>query len=387
MTRLPDTRPLVAHVVFRFDYGGLENGIANLINGLNAESFRHAVVALTTVEAGLRSRIATPDVGFHSLHKRPGKDPGAYLRLYRLLRTLRPDIVHTRNLGTIEGAVIARLAGVPYRIHGEHGWDVTDPDGKSPKYRALRRVANPAIDRFITVSRELERWLTATIGIPAGKVQRICNGVDTDRFRPRENEPRRLLSTPQFPADAIVIGTVIRFSAIKDPLNLVRAFIQARKSPAGERLRLAMIGDGDLRDSALTQLRQAGLSEAAWLPGSRNDIADIMREMDVFVLGSRREGISNTILEAMASGLPVIATATGGNSELVEHGVTGRLVPTGDPLAIASALGDYARDAELRTAHGRIGRERAVRDFSLRRMIADYGAVYERRGDARREVA
>src|SRR5580658_2242095 len=123
MARLADTRPLIAHVVFRFDYGGLENGVANLINGLQEDSFRHAVVALTTVE-GLRRRIARTDVAFHSLHKRPGKDPGAYLRLYRLLRSLRPAIVHTRNLGTIEGAVIGRLAGVPYRIHGEHGWDV-----------------------------------------------------------------------------------------------------------------------------------------------------------------------------------------------------------------------------------------------------------------------
>jgi sugar transferase (PEP-CTERM/EpsH1 system associated) len=381
-----DTRPLIAHVVFRFDYGGLENGVANLINGLQEDSFRHAVVALTTVE-GLRRRIARTDVAFHSLHKRPGKDPGAYLRLYRLLRSLRPAIVHTRNLGTIEGAVIARFAGVPYRIHGEHGWDVIDPEGKSPKYRALRRFMNPSIDRFVTVSHELERWLTSTVGIPAAKIQRICNGVDTDKFRPRAGVSRRPLPLAQFPADAIVVGTVTRFSAIKDPLNLVRAFVEARKAPAGERLRLAMIGDGELRHSAESMLREAGIAHAAWLPGSRDDVAELMREMDIFVLGSMREGISNTILEAMATGLPVIATATGGNAELVEHGVTGCLVPPGDALAIANALSDHVRDEELRTAHGRAGRERAVRDFSLRRMLAEYGALYGQRREARREVA
>jgi sugar transferase (PEP-CTERM/EpsH1 system associated) len=386
MAPIADARPLVAHVVFRFDYGGLENGVANLINGLQEDSFRHAVVALTTVE-GLRSRIARPDVAFHSLHKRPGKDPGAYLRLYRLLRTLRPEIVHTRNLGTIEGAVIARLAGVPYRIHGEHGWDVIDPEGKSPKYRALRRFANSSIDRFVTVSHELEHWLTSTVGIPAGKIRRICNGVDTDKFRAREGALRRMLSWAQFPADAIVVGTVTRFSAIKDPLNLVRAFIEARKAPGGERLCLAMIGDGDLRHSAQAQLREAGIADHAWLPGIRDDVADLMRELDIFVLGSLREGISNTILEAMASGLPVIATATGGNSELVDEGVTGRLVPPGNALAIANVLNDYVRDAGLRAAHGRAGRQRALRDFSLRRMLADYGALYGRGGDARQEVA
>ncbi len=381
-----DPRPLVAHVVFRFDYGGLENGVANLINGLQAESFRHAVVALTTAD-GLRGRIARSDVGFHSLNKRPGKDPGAYLRLYRLLRDLRPAIVHTRNLGTIDGAVIACLAGVPYRIHGEHGWDVIDPEGTSSKYRALRRLANPAIDRFITVSQELECWLTTNVGIPAGKVQRICNGVDTDKFRPSEHALRRLLPAAQFPPEAIVVGTVTRFSAIKDPLNLVRAFIEARKTTAAERLRLVMIGDGEVRHSAQAQLRDAGLAEAAWLPGSREDVAELMREMDIFVLGSRREGISNTILEAMATGLPVIATRTGGNSELVEHGVTGRLVPTEDALALANTLKDYVREREMRYSHGRAGRERAVREFSLRRMLSDYGALYGRRPDARRDVA
>lgn len=386
MTYEADARPLVAHVVFRFDYGGLENGVTNLINGMPPDSFRHAVVALTTAE-GLRNRIKRPDVEFHSLHKRPGKDPGVYLRLYRLLKALRPGIVHTRNLGTIEGAVIARLAGVPHRIHGEHGWDVIDPAGQSHKYRALRRFASSSIDRFVTVSRELEDWLTCSVGIPARKITRICNGVDTVRFHPRDGEDRRVLPEAQFPPDAIVVGTVTRFSAIKDPLNLVRAFIEARKAPGGDRLRLAMIGDGDLRAVAQAQLRTAGLTDAAWLPGSRDDIPDLLREMDVFVLGSLREGISNTILEAMASGLPVVATATGGTSELVEPGITGQLVPPGNSRAIAIRLEEYARDAELRAGHGRSARERVVREFSLDRMLSDYAALYDRHANVRGEAA
>ena len=372
-----DPRPLIAHVVYSFDYGGLENGVVNVINGLPADGVRHAVIALTSA-TDFRHRIRDPGVTVHAVGKQPGKDPGAYLRLYRLLRALRPSIVHTRNLSTIEGSLVARLAGVPHRIHGEHGWDVFDPDGTSRKYRTLRRLLDPAIDRFVTVSHELQSWLTVTVGIRPNKITRICNGVDTERFHAREGAERRILPASRFPSGSVVVGTVIRFSAIKDPLNLVEAFIEARRTPApgAPALRLVMIGDGALRAEAESRLIAAGLKEDCWLPGSRDDIPELMREFDVFVLGSRREGISNTILEAMSSGLPVIATATGGNPELVEDGKTGWLVQAGSSSALAAAMVEYARDPALREAHGIAGRRRALTEFSLRRMLADYAALY-----------
>jgi sugar transferase (PEP-CTERM/EpsH1 system associated) len=367
-------RPLVAHVVFSLDYGGLENGVVNVVNGLPESTCRHAIIALTEV-ADFRSRIRRGDVIVQALGKRPGKDPAAYLRLFRLLRTLRPAIVHTRNLSTLEAALVASLAGVPRRIHGEHGWDVFDPDGTSRKYRALRRALSPVIDRFVAVSRELEAWLTGAVGIRPAKVQRICNGVDTTRFRPAGERLRALLPE-RFPADAVVVGTVTRFSAIKDPLAVVRAFLEARRAAGAVPLRLVMIGDGALRTEALTLLQDARASEAAWLPGSRDDIPELLRELDLFVLGSRREGISNTLLEAMATGLPVLATATGGNLELVEEGVTGRLVRPGDTGELAAALVAYARDGTLRADHGAAARRRAEQEYSLQRMLHDYDALY-----------
>jgi sugar transferase (PEP-CTERM/EpsH1 system associated) len=380
-----DPRPLIAHVIFRFDYGGLENGVVNVVNGLPDERFRHAIIALTEVSE-FSKRIRRADVTCHALNKKPGKDPAAYLRLFRLLKKLRPAITHTRNLATIEGAVVARLAGVPERIHGEHGWDVYDPDGTSRKYRTLRRMANPAIDRFVAVSGELERWLTDFVGIRAGKVMRICNGVDTAKFLPASGAPRRLLPADRFPPGSIVVGSVIRFSPIKDPLNLVRAFIAARRERDGNRLRLAMIGDGSLRADAERLLSEAGLAGDAWLPGSRDDVAPLLREMDVYVLGSLREGISNTVLESMATGVPVIATRTGGNLELVQDQRTGLLVPIGDSSALAAALLAYARDADLRAAHGAAARARIEEQYSLRRMLSDYEALYrahaERIGEA-----
>jgi sugar transferase (PEP-CTERM/EpsH1 system associated) len=368
---------LIVHVVFRFDYGGLENGVVNVVNGLRDCGFRHAIVALTEATA-FTTRLAK-DVPVFALHKRPGKDPLAYWRLFRLLRRLRPAIVHTRNLGTLDCAFVAFLAGVPVRIHGEHGWDVFDPDGTNRKHRFLRRGLSRFVKSFVTVSEDLRRWLTGVVGIPPGKVTRICNGVDTERFRPPAAGEGRALPPDVFSADSIVIGSVTRFSAIKDPLNLIEAFLRLRADPkfADKQVRLLMVGDGELREAALERLHAAGASDAAWLPGSRDDIPALLRSMDVFVLGSYREGISNTILEAMASGLPVVATATGGSNELIAAGETGVLVPPADTGALASAIGAYVADPELRQRHGRQARAAAVSQFSLAAMVASYGRLYD----------
>lgn len=371
-------RPLVAHILFRFDYGGLENGIVNLVNRLPSGACDHAIIALTEATA-FRERISRPGVQVHALGKRPGKDPGAYLRLWRLLRRLRPDIVHTRNIGTLDCALVAWLAGVPVRIHGEHGWDVHDPDGTNPRYLRARRILGHLVGRFVTVSRDLAEWLVHSVGIPPGKVRQICNGVDTGRFAPRAGGGRECLPAERFPDGCIVVGTVSRLTTIKDPLNLVRAFIGVRPVLAaeGHDLRLAVIGDGPLRGEVEEALAAAGMHDHAWVAGSRDDIPGLLRDFDVFVLGSLREGISNTVLEAMASGLPVIASATGGNLELVDHGVSGELVPPGDAAALGQALYAYARDAGRRSAHGGAGRRRVVEGFSLDRMVDEYARLYQ----------
>ncbi|HSC05306.1 MAG TPA: glycosyltransferase, partial [Steroidobacteraceae bacterium] len=161
--------PLVVHIVHRLDVGGLENGLVNLINHLPAARYRHAIVCLTEA-TDFRRRIRRADVEVHALGKRPGKDPGAYWRLWKLLRALRPDIVHTRNLATLDCQFVAALAGIRGRVHGEHGWDVYDLHGTSSRYRLLRRAAARVVGRFVTMSRDLERWLVSDVGVPARNV-------------------------------------------------------------------------------------------------------------------------------------------------------------------------------------------------------------------------
>ena len=369
--------PLIVHIIYRLDVGGLENGLVNLINHLPADRFRHAIVCITDYSE-FRSRIQRDDVEVYALHKRDGHDPGMFLRLRRLLRQLRPAIVHTRNLAALECQPLVWLCGVPARVHGEHGWDSFDPHGMNRRYRWLRRIVGVFVQRFVPLSRELEAYLVATVGISPAKVTRIYNGVDTLRFFPRKEERCGFSFAAGIPDDAMIVGAVGRMHGVKDQITLVRAFIAARKDSedARRRLRLVLVGDGPLRAQALELLADAGAMDAAWLPGARDDVPEILRSLDVYVLPSTAEGISNTILEAMASGLPVVATRVGGNPELVIDGETGRLVPAADPARMASALLDYLQAPQLARQQGLAGRQRVETDFSLAHMVGCYGELY-----------
>lgn len=368
----------IVHVVFRFDVGGLENGVVNLLNRLPEREWRHTVLALTEVADTFRRRVQRDDVDFFALGKGPGHLVAHYPRLHRLFREQAPDIVHTRNLAALEATVPAWTAGVPVRIHGEHGRDSSDPDGARRRYQWVRRAYSPFVSRYVALSGDLESYLVDRVGIRARRVVRICNGVDTERFRPSAPSDRAPDACPFVSGRHWIVGTVGRMDPIKDPVNLARGFVEAlRRSPAlRERLRLVFVGDGTCRDEVVRVLEQGGALELAWLAGERADVPDLMRIMDCFVLPSRGEGISNTILEAMSSGLPVVATRVGGNSELVEDGMTGRLVPVRNAGALAEQILAYAVDPATARRHGRAGRSRIERDFSLDVMVGRYRDLY-----------
>ncbi len=363
------------HVVHRLDVGGLENGVVNLINRLPPATFDHCVLALTEITE-FRQRIERPEVDCLALHKKPGKDPMLYLKLWRTFRALQPAIVHTRNLATLEAQLPALLAGVPVRVHGEHGWEADDVTARSRKNQWLRRAGRPLTHQHIAVSQHISEYLQRRIKVPKTRISQIYNGVDTARFRP---QPERAWVTERFGfADAFVVGTVERLQAVKDPLNLARAFVQLlRRQPLlAERARLVVVGAGPLEDALESVLQEGGIRHLCWLAGNRADVPMLLRGFDLFVLPSLAEGVSNTILEAMASGLPVVATAVGGNPELVENGVTGRLVPPADPLALADAMLGYFENPGLARAHGLAGRRCAEERFSLVAMVDSYAELY-----------
>lgn len=370
--------PLIVHIVHHFDTGGMENGMVNLFNALPASHFRHAVICLTDYSS-FRERITAQHVDFYALRKTPGHNFAWVPHLWKLLRRLQPDLVHTRNLSALEAQFIAAAAGIRRTVHGEHGRDVFDLHGLSRKYTWLRRAAQPLISQYIAVSQDLASWLRETVRVPVRKIQQIYNGVDCDLFHPAEGA--RHAGLPEGFADdnCIVFGSVGRMAEVKDYPTLTRAFIQLlRDHPeTTARARLVIVGEGLSRNICAALLTEAGLAHLAWLPGERHDIAALLRSMDVFVLPSLNEGISNTLLEAQASGLPVIATRVGGNVELVEDGVNGTLVAPSDVAEMAQALLSYL-DADARIQEqGARARRRVADSFSISAMAQAYARVYE----------
>ncbi|MFL6658658.1 MAG: TIGR03088 family PEP-CTERM/XrtA system glycosyltransferase [Massilia sp.] len=358
---------LVVHLIYRLDIGGLETLLVDCVNRMPASKYRHAIVCLTGY-TDFANKITQPGVELYALDKAPGLGLGTHLALFKLLRRLRPAILHTYNLSAIEYSVTAALAGVPIRVHAEHGRDAGDPQGLNKKHNLLRRLMAPFIDRYIPVSGDLQRWLGSVVGIPAAKTLLINNGVDTTHFHPGAA-----------PAGQFVVGTVGRVQDVKNQAGLIDAFIDLRAQlpQLAENMRLVIVGDGPLRAQLESQVAEAGLDQVITLAGARSDIAELMRGFSVFALSSIAEGTPVTLLEAMSCALPVVSTAVGGIPELVQDGVTGLLAPAGDDTALATALARYAGDPQLAARHGAAGRERIETHYSVSAMVAAYVALYD----------
>ena len=377
-------KPLIAHVLYRLDTGGMERVAVTVINHTRSK-YDHAVICLDGFSA-FRGKIADPNVPCLALHKKPGKDWSCYFRLWKALRKLKPDLVHTYNFGALDVAPIARIAGARRTVHGERGRDASDPRGESRKYRRLRRWMAPFIDRYLAVSKDLHDWLIDKVGIDSSRVVWIPNGIDVDSFvvAPAKKETRPLLGSFA-PHDTILIGTVGRLDPVKDQAGLLSAFNLLCESlpEVSERLRMVVVGEGPQRAVLEAQIADLGLAAQVCLLGNRDDVPALLSEFDIFVLSSIAEGMPGVVLEAMAAGLPVVATEVGGVGEVVAPGITGLLVPAGNPAALAGALANYVAHEDLRIQHGGAGRRRVEARFKVNDMVSAYAALYDELLDQR----
>lgn len=367
---------MIVHVLYRLDTGGMERIVVSLIQATR-DRYRHAVIALTGFGV-LRAEIDDVAVACLSLEKKSGKDLPCYWRLWRALRALKPDLVQTYNIGTLDLAPIVKLAGVRRLVHAEHGRDAADPRGESSKYLRLRRWMAPFIDRYVAVAPDLQHWLIEHAGISRAKVAYIANGINAEAFdvSRAHSAPRRLLG--EFaPPGSVLVGHVARLDKVKDQAGLVQAFELLRKACAHADCRLILAGEGPQRDELERLIAELGLTGTVRLLGTRDDVAELLAECDVFALSSIAEGMPVTLLEAMAASLPVVATDVGSVSLVVEAGVTGTLVPAVDPPAMAEALRAYVMDEALRHQHGAAGCARVAARFSLSAMVTGYVTLYD----------
>ena len=356
----------VAHVVYSFGTGGMEKGIATIVRNTSDE-FEHSILCLHS--SGATERLLPAGTRVLELHKPAGNSPRFLWKLTKTLRTLQPMIVHARNWGSTDAIIAARLAGIRATIQGEHGWLIDDPEGLNPKRLLFRRFLDYWTHEYTCVSQHLEQWLLKTVSVKK-PVSQIYNGVDTRKFCPGE-EGDAIRAQLALPENTFLVGVVGRLDPIKDHPTLFHAFTDIKK--VNPDARLLVVGDGPERPH-LESIAGNGII----FLGNRLDIPIILQALDVFILPSLNEGISNTILEAMAAGIPVIATDVGGNPELVADDVAGFLIPPQDASAMAAALLKYSNNPELRTRHGKHGRMRAIQHFSVEKMVASYESVYRR---------
>ena len=372
----PNQRTHIVHLVYRFATGGLENVIVQLINGLPSAEFRHTVVAISEADPVFAARITQPDVEVIALHKPPGQPFKLYPQVFRLLRKLKPDVLHSCNLAAMEFAPMAALARIPLRVHAEHGWDVGELGGQNSRYRLLRRLYKPFVHEFIAVAEPQKDYLQHSIGVAPEHLHFIPNGVDTERFRPRRDDDMPPVGFPFRRGEHWVIGTIGRQAPVKNPLLLVQAFIQLVQSnaPGTAGMRLVMVGEGPLHEVIAQRITEANIADKVWLSGVRADIPELLRAMDCFVLPSLSEATSCTLQEAMATALPIIATQVGGNAALLADGRYGSLIPSEDTSVLAAEL---LKQYGLRVESDHLAaRASIIRRYGLDDVLARYAALF-----------
>jgi sugar transferase (PEP-CTERM/EpsH1 system associated) len=356
--------PRICHVVLSLRPGGLENGVVNVVNGLDPEEFTSSVCCLREI-GGFAERITAPRATVFSMGSRGGTDLGLPFRLARQLHAMEIDIVHTRNLEAfLYGAVAAKICGTPRLIHSEHGR--TFPE--RPHRAWLQRRLLKWTDYAFAVSERLKTDLVREIGLDPGLLDVNWNGVDLKRFAPMGRPANRA-------SDAVVIGSVGRLVSVKNYALLLQAVSQLREGPA---VRVVLVGHGPESRSLQMLAATLDIENRVQFVGHSDDVPALLRAMDIFVLPSVSEGMSNTLLEAMASGVAVVASDVGGNGELIEDGTSGLLFPSGDVRALTHRLSQLVYDAALRTRLSAAALTRARQEFSMDAMIARYGAMYRR---------
>lgn len=294
-----------------------------------------------------------------ALEEPAGLRPGLVLRLARLLRKLGADVVHTHDdRQLIYGAFAARLARVPRVFHTRHGRSL----GITPRQARLVNLAARRLNRFVCVSHDAAQ-MTLTQGVPRRKLCTIWNGIDVDDFAYRG---------PAAGGPAVLVA---RLSPEKDVGTLIEAAARVVRVESAFRLEIA--GDGVCMDELRERARQFGLEKSVTFLGQVSNVRDLLARAGMFVLCSLSEGVSLTLLEAMARGLPVVATDVGGNPEVVARDETGLLVPARTPHALADALLRLWRNPDLGSRMGVAGRRRVEKHFNVRTMVAAYESLYE----------
>ena len=359
----------IEHVLLSLHPGGLENGVVNVVNGIDRGRFQSSVCCLK--EAGeFAARIQAPNVAVHAFGLQGGIDLSVVRRLARHFRSARPSIVHTRNAESFfYGCLAAQLARVPRLVHSEHGRTFSDWKIRFVAQRWMSRFA----DSIFAVSEQLKGDLVRHVGISPSNIDVLHNGVDLTRFAASVPSTAARQELGIGTAD-VVVGSVGRLAAVKNYGLLLRAAAATRL--AG--VHVVLVGDGPERSRLVALSERLGIDRRVHFLGHRDDVGRLLGVFDIFVLPSLSEGMSNTLLEAMAHGVAPVVSDVGGNTEIVRHGVTGQVFESGNEAMLAEQIRRLCADESERRRLGRAALARVSESFALDGMIKRYEDLYAR---------
>lgn len=308
----------------------------------------------------------------------PFKDAVAFVRLVQFMRRGKFTIVHTHSSKAgILGRWAAKLAGVPVIVHTVHGWGHHDRQRPLVRqiYIWLEKLTLPITDQLVVVSpRDADKGLRDSIGTAQTYVV-IRSGIELDRFGNPQRPRRQVRAELGLPVDAPVVGTVTRLSPQKAPFDFVQAAgLIAQKRPETW---FVMVGDGPLRPQVEALARQLDIADRLILTGLRRDVPELMNTFDIFTLASLWEGLPRVLPQAMATGLPIVATAIDGNAEAISDGINGLLAPPGKPVALAQQVLNLLENPHLAAKLAHAGKQRVV-EFGAEKMVSDIAAMYTR---------
>lgn len=367
-------RVRVAHVLGDLGHGGAEMGVVRMIENFEDPRFDHCITVLGS-DLGLKEATGTKIPCFAMA--RQGRDYTAFMALRSFFKDQAIDIVHVNNLGPWwDAALAARLAGCPCieTFHGVEQGRLTFSRPKRLLFQAAARLSR----EVTAVARPAAALAAELTGINIERIRVINNGIDTETFRPVTDgaEKGRLRRSLGLPEEGVLLGCIGALRTVKNHAGLISAFARAF-SESSTKVHLVLVGGGALESDLKDLCRTLGIDDRVIFLGLRDDVLHILQTLDCFVLNSDTEGLSYAVLEAMACGLPVIATSVGGNPELVEDDVHGWLYDVGDQEKLTALLEEAVRDPKLLAACGTRAREKVRSAYSLDKMAQSYAHLYE----------
>jgi len=355
----------IVHITYKISAGGLEQVLLQTVMGL--PQYKHVVISVTSSDS-FKQRFSD-STQFIDLDKQAGGSAKVLWRAYKILSSIKPDIVHTYNLAGAEFLPIAFFAGVKHRVHCEHGTTQTQAALRSTKITWLRKCYLPFAKHIIVVSTQLQSWLNNIIGVPEKKISVVLNGVNT---QVNKHIPKPI-------SGSFTIGTVARLSIEKNQQLLINAFADfLHNLPKDEAVdcHLRIVGDGAQRTALESLVVKRDVSSNVVFVGNSDKVNQELALLDLFVLTSISEGMPMTILEAMATGLPVLSTDVGNIAGVISASKGGQVVPSNDKKALVEALSFFYLQANKRVEMGQCAANFVRENCSDTNMLKAYQTIY-----------